>query len=639
VSEGERPPVPSVSDAALVYLRRFRADLLPSCLAALGALAERSRRRIGSLELAAFPVLALSSGLGLLLVVIAYARSRATTSSSQTLFWFGLLVVFVPIVWRLASARPKRIERLTLALLLGLTLYLAKVLHDPFGFTFGDELAHAPNANAIIRTHELFHANSILPVTPYYPGLESVTAALASMTGLTSFGAGLIVIAVARVVMMISLFLLFERLSHSERVAGIAAAIYTANSNFVFFSAQFSYESLALPLMVMVLFCVVEARTTRARAPWSVAAFVGTGGIVVTHHMTSYALCAVLIAVCVTGAAIGRTGFGATPWRFALFALSASAAWLIFVASATFGYLTPVLTNAFVATLHTVSNESAPRTLFASHQAGQQAPLLERSTAIASVLVLAAGFPFGLRALWRRHRNDPVVIVLGLAGAAFFGTVALRLVPDAWETANRSSEFLFLGVSFTLALVRLDRWRPRAAPWLGASLTVASLSVVFAGGLISGWQPELRLSQPYRIEADHHVIDPEGRQLARWVRIQLGTGRRIAASDADARSLATYSAAFSIAGTYPDVVDILKTTTLPAWQVSLLRDNRLQLVAVDRRLRSFDVLAGYFFDARRGSQPAEPLLPVGVVRKFERAGADRVYDSGHIIVFDLGANG
>jgi 4-amino-4-deoxy-L-arabinose transferase-like glycosyltransferase len=639
VSERERPHVLRVIDEAyLEYRRRLRVDVLPSVLATVSVGVERARSGIANLELAAFPLLATSAAFGLLLIVIADARSRSTASSSQVLFWFGLGVLFVPIVVRLASAAPKRVERLSLVLLLGFTLYLTKVMHDPFGFTFADELAHAPNANAILSTHQLFHANSVLPVTPYYPGLESITAALASMAGISSFGAGLIVIGAARVVMMLGLFLLFERLSGSARVAGLAAAIYTANANFVFFSAQFSYESLALPLLVMVIFCVIEARDARSGTAWSTAALLGTAAIVVTHHMTSYALIGALGALCIATAAVRRTGFSATPWRFALFAVAASLAWLTFVASATLGYLTPVLTNAFVSTIRTVSHESAPRTLFAPSQGAQPAPLLERGTAIASILIMAAIFPFGLRALWRRHRTEPLALVFALAGAAFFGTVVLRLVPDAWETANRSSEFLFLGLSFVLALAGLDRWRPTAVPWLGACLTAVSLSVVFAGGLISGWEPDLRLSQPYRIEAAGHVIGPEGRQLARWFDTRLGPGQRIAASDGDGRSLATYAAAYAVSGVYPDIVDILKTTSLPAWQVSLLNDNRLRYVAVDRRLRSFDTLGGYFFAVDTGSPRSDELLPLGVVRKFEGAGADRIYDSGDIVVFDLGAN-
>jgi hypothetical protein len=637
VSERERPHLLRViDDAYRDYWRKLKVEPLPNAMASTGAKLERARLWVISLELSAFPLIAASSAFGLLLIVVADARSRATTSTSQSLFWVGLLVLFVPIVARLASPVPARAERLSLVILLGLSLYVAKVLRDPFGFTFADELAHAPNANAILRTHELFSANSVLPVTPYYPGLESLTAALASLSGLTSFGAGVVLIGIARLVMMIGLFVLFERVSSSARVAALATAIYAANANFVFFSAQFSYESLALPLLVMVLVCVVEARGPSTRAAWSLAGFVGTAAIVVTHHMTSYALIAALVALALVTAAIGRTNYGETPWRFPLFALAASAAWLTFVASATFDYLGPVLTNAFLATIHTVSHESAPRALFASNQGGPHASLLERSTAIASVLILALGFPFGLRALWRRHRTEPLALVFALAGVAFFGTVILRLVPGAWETANRSSEFLFLGLSFIIALSGLDRWRPKPAPWLGMTLTAAALSVVFAGGLISGWQPDLRLSQPYRIEAEGHIVEPQGRQLARWVDTRIGPGRRFAASDADARLLATYSSSFALSGVYPDVVDILKSTSLPPWQISLLRHNRLRYVVVDRRLRSFDTIGGYFFDTRAGSGVSERRLPIGVVRKFDQSGANRIYDGGDIVVFDLG---
>jgi hypothetical protein len=139
-------------------IQRRLADLAAR-LGPARALFDRGRRSISTVELAPFPLVVASSAVGLLLVVVAYARSRSTTSSSQVLFWLGLLFIFVPIVWRLVSAKATRIERLALVVLLGFTLYLAKVLHDPFGFTFSDELAHAPNTNAILRTHELFHAN------------------------------------------------------------------------------------------------------------------------------------------------------------------------------------------------------------------------------------------------------------------------------------------------------------------------------------------------------------------------------------------------------------------------------------------------------------------------------------------------
>ncbi len=62
--------------------------------------------------------------------------------------------------------------------MVGLALYAAKLLRDPFGFTFGDELAHLHNLQEILATGGLFGSNSILPVTPRYPGLESAAAAV-----------------------------------------------------------------------------------------------------------------------------------------------------------------------------------------------------------------------------------------------------------------------------------------------------------------------------------------------------------------------------------------------------------------------------------------------------------------------------
>jgi hypothetical protein len=582
-----------------------------------------------------FPALSASASLGVVLVVLCDALSRSTRSSSQALFWIGLLVIYVPVVFRLCSAGAARSERLALVVLLGLSLYVVKVLRDPFGFTFADELAHAPNANAILRTHELFHANSILPVTAYYPGLESVTAAFASMSGLSSFGAGLIVIGTARLAMMLGLFLLFERLSGSARIAAFGAAIYAANSNFVFFNAEFSYESLALPLLVTLLFAVLEWRSGPNRTGWSITVLLLTVGIVATHHLTSYALVGLLLALSLA-ARLRGVNAQQVPWRFALFAVVAAAAWLTYVASATVGYLTPVLTKAFLSTIHTVSGEAAPRHLFVSSQTGYQAPLLERAAGIGSVLLLAAGFPFGLRVLWRRFRHEPLALVLALAGVAFFGTAALRFAPGAWETANRASEFLFLGLAFTLALAGIDRWSPRGKAWFGPAVASSCLAVVFAGGVIGGWTPSLRLSQPYRIKADSRVIDAEGRQMARWVSSHLGPGRRFAASSSDARLLAAYAGGFALEGQSPDVIDILQTPTLPAWELTVLRENRLRYVVVDRRRRSFDNLAGYFFGRRPGAGVPDTLFAPAVAEKFDRIRGDRLYDSGGIVIYDLG---
>ena len=72
----------------------------------------------------------------------------------------------------------------------------------------------------------MLHANPVLPVTGHYVGLPAITDAVSSLTGLKVFGAGILVIGVARLVIMLGLFLLFEDVSGSARVAGLAALFY-----------------------------------------------------------------------------------------------------------------------------------------------------------------------------------------------------------------------------------------------------------------------------------------------------------------------------------------------------------------------------------------------------------------------------
>ena len=252
------------------------------------------------------PLLALTSAAGVALVSVADALSRSGRPFAQPLFWLGLLVIFLPIAARLASTAPRRGERIALVLVLGIAFYLVKVLHDPFAFASADELVHQHNVLAIIQSQALFGHNPILPVTPLYPGLEAVTAALTSTGGTSTFTAGLIVIGIARLILMLALFLLYESVTGSGRIAGVAAALYATNPHYLFFDASFSYESFALPLAVLAVYAVSRATFPQLEYPrrwparpfplvnreWAIVAVAAICTVVVTHHITSYGLVA-----------------------------------------------------------------------------------------------------------------------------------------------------------------------------------------------------------------------------------------------------------------------------------------------------------------------------------------------------------
>lgn len=81
----------------------------------------------------------------------------------------------------------------------------------------------------------------------------------------------------------------------------------------------------------------------------------------------------------------------------------------------------------------------------------------------------------------------------------------------------------------------------------------------------------------------------------------------------------------------PDIRGVLDAERLEPWQTELLRRERISIIVSDRRTVSADNIAGYFFDVR----PPE-LAPATTTSKFDLASVDRLYDSGDIVIFEVG---
>ena len=93
---------------------------------------------------------------------VANALARATLAPSPLIYWAGVLLIALPIFYRLTSREASPGERLGPGL-------PARPLPLPGQggarralFTFSDELVHAFNANQIVDHHHLFRANPIL---------------------------------------------------------------------------------------------------------------------------------------------------------------------------------------------------------------------------------------------------------------------------------------------------------------------------------------------------------------------------------------------------------------------------------------------------------------------------------------------
>ncbi len=167
----------------------------------------RFRRRPDEPHVGLLAPLTVLASLGLAAVAVADGASRSGRPwGGCVVFWSAIFVCAVAFAVRLAGSRASRVERILIVLAFGLFLYVVKILRDPVGFTYADELVHAYNVNSIVSTHSLFGPNPLLPVTPHYPGLETVAAALQFVGGSSTFTAGVIVVALARTMMMLTLF-------------------------------------------------------------------------------------------------------------------------------------------------------------------------------------------------------------------------------------------------------------------------------------------------------------------------------------------------------------------------------------------------------------------------------------------------
>ncbi|HET8912614.1 MAG TPA: hypothetical protein VFN23_14170, partial [Ktedonobacteraceae bacterium] len=205
-----------------------------------------------------FPILALVSASGLLVVAIAYYMGSYSTTLLDLLFLLGLAIMYVPCFVRLVSPAPSRFERMSLLAVVGINFFLVQLMVSPNYISPYDSMLHWINADTLLSVHHLFNINSLLPVSPYYPGLEIITNALSSISGLNTFEAGSILVAVVRLLMVCSLYLFYEQVMQSGRLAGIAVMIYMTNPHFAFFDAIFSYETLALPIVTFILYTLIR---------------------------------------------------------------------------------------------------------------------------------------------------------------------------------------------------------------------------------------------------------------------------------------------------------------------------------------------------------------------------------------------
>lgn len=595
------------------------------------------------------PLLSLVSACGALLVALAHSLARYDSPWAQPLYWTALTVLFTPVAARVFLPRVSRQEGLGLVLWLALMVYLVKLLQSPLGFTFFDEFLHWRTANDILMSGRLFSENSLLPVSPLYPGLELITTAICQLTGLSIFAAGVIVLAVARLVLTLAIFLFYEQVGRSSRLAAVATVLYMCNSHFVIFDAQFAYESLALALSLTI----VRALLLRAQADAAdrmglhVVVVLGLWALVATHHATSYMTTIFLVLWALTTAVFRRWLGERQPgllWVAGL-AIVTNVIWLVCVSSITIGYLAPHLEGAISAVVNLIAGEGSDRELFKSNN-GIVTPLLEKLVGLGAPVLMAGCLPAGLLAFWQRQRRDAMAFTLALGSLTFPATMVLRLTGGGWEIASRAAVFVFVPLSYIVALgmlavvlprplTRLQGLLDRARPWLFAPVAI----VLFCGGIIAGWSPWARMPWPYRVGADTRSIEPQGLSAAEWAARHLGPNNRMAADRINMTLMGTYGEQRLIT----DLIDkvsisgIFLSAHLGPHEYAALHNGRIRYLVVDMRISTGLPLDGHYYETWEKMIVAftGPVNRAALGKYAQMPYVSQVFDSGDLKIFDV----
>ena len=588
----------------------------------------------------AVPILALVAVGGVGLVAIANRVAAGGATWGDLPFFIGLMVIVVPIALRLLQIEPRGSERVALVVLLGVALYACKLVHDPVLPGGYDEYLHLRTAQDIVSNHVLFLPNSLLTVSPFYPGLELVTAALAQLSGIGVYESGMIVLGATRIALALALFFLFAMATGSSRVAGIAAALYMTNSHFLYFDAQFAYESLGLTLAVSSIYLLLR-RGHSAPARWgalTTLALLTIIATITTHHVTA-ALLAIFLLLWAGVAWVMRRRDRSRPGRMALVATALVVLWTGIVATATIAYLGPVLTASVGQLIELVAGNLAARQLFVS-RAGEAAPLWEGLLGSASAAVVLLLLPLGLLVVRYRYRAVPIVVTFAVLAITFPLTLVARFSPLGAEVASRTPEYLFLGIApvIGLSLARLAyKGRAGAFQMVGAA---AVMIVLTLGGVLVGMPDWSRLPGPYLVSADGRSVDAQGVSAASWTLDKLGPDNNFASDRVNRLLLSAYGQQ-QVVTTYVTGIPVRKLFLDPELgktEMQIAQKAQVDYVLTDQRLTTSLPVVGHYFD--RGEEVVvgihdSPLDP-DLLAKFDRAPQiSRIFDGGDIQIYDM----
>jgi hypothetical protein len=574
-------------------------------------------------------------GIGLVIQAIGEHLGRTGDNGrGQICLVAGIALIYLPCAWRLIESSTSERERTRVVVVLGLALVISAHLVNPLVFTGFDELLHQTTLWQIQYHHAIFTTNTELPVSPYYPGLELVTVGIRDATGAPTVVAEMIVVGLARLILILSLFRIVQRMTHSVRAAGIAVLVYAASPQFYGFNAAFSYQTLALAFAAgaaCLLIAALDAPAPRVDRRVLIAEL-AIAGMIITHHLVSFITVAVVIAASVLARQRASRARARILAHAAIVSVVLITIWTSITARRLVPYLRPILVGAATGFVHLLQrHRSVLRSSNGIHSPAWQSGFVLISVAIVFVAIVAATVIVLRRPAGRRGR---LRYLLPLIALAYPLDLATALSPDASEAGQRASTFLFIAIAVLVAAAvpgRLSRRR--------TGLAAAVATAAFIGSVVLGAGPLWdAVPGPFVPAADQRGIDNASLSAGTWAAAHLPIGATIAADRDNGvvmsaighlAPVTAFSGGVNVGPIYFDPV-------FGRYDQTLIRRAQIRYLLVDTRLATGAPAFGSYFEP--GETQGRERLTAASLDKFVHApGLRRVYDNGPITIYDLGA--
>jgi hypothetical protein len=561
-------------------------------------------------------------------------------------FWAGFACAVIPIGVLLVSRRVSSLQRGALVISLACWSLLPKWIRTGAQPLYADEFQHLRLLRTLANTGHATIPESVLQVGGTFPGLELLTNGLSTVSGLSLWWSAIIVASLAHVLLLVGVYVLILEISGSARAGAFGALIYLFNPSFLYFDAQYAYETLALPLAVWSIVFAHRAITTRpvagdvtprSRRVAAFAAMFNISALLATHHVTSVITAGLLllyaVIVSVRQFVNQKAECGeslAMAWLLALFASALTFTRFFQLRHILRAYLSPVLNVS--AELHQlghlfgVGSGPANRAVFG----GSSIPFFEQASAYVMIPVLLAGLVLSLWILRGRWGRINSLMYVGAAlGVLYFVSLPFDTALSLSQAVHRSWADSFIGLAVVLGFVSDDvlsgdlrlKWRrssqiSRVIPHrLVVVAVAASLAIVAIGGVTSSTAVSYRFAAPVRPGVDALFIGTQTNDVGSWLHEHAAPGSKIF-TDQFVSQVVFEQPKLTIATKVARLWDLTFYKKFSYRVVQRFLIEKVNYVIVDQRMASMRPHEGYWYFSGEPLANSNKLIPAKNIFRF-----------------------